>query len=158
MSYLQKEVGMLQKLKDTNYEAFHGDKDRAFRFMEQRLRAFPDYMDVVVRQQTLMPIWRAKYDGPEFREKCQDIDTERRRTHDDAIASVNALNRLSTKLDLPPFSRVDTNDRYAVAEMIQDYMSETYKTGIIKTESHPPINIKEHMHEIDQLTQGSPEL
>lgn len=156
MSYLQKEVSMLQKLKDTGYAAFKGDKDKAMRFMETKLASFPEYMDVVVRQQTLLPIWKMKYDGQEFRERVQDLDTERRRCHDGAIASVNALNRLSDKLELPPFSRVDTNDRYAVADMISEYVAETYRTGITKTDDRPVMDIKEHMAELDGMT--SPEI
>lgn len=147
MGYLQKEQRMLQKLADTNYAAFSGNKDRALKFMTRNLSAFPDYVNVVVRMETMGPIWKAQLDGPEYRERMQNIDTERRNTHNNAISSVNAMNRLSEKLELPPFSRVDTNDRHAVAEMISEYITEVYNTGINK-ESHPDIH--KHMNELTQ--------
>lgn len=150
MGYLQKEQRMLQKLVDTNYEAFHGDKDKALNFMSRRLEVFPEYMNIVVRMETMQPIWRAQFDGPEYRERVQSIDTERKRTHDSAIASVNALNRLSDKLGLPPLSRVDTEDRHAVTEMISEYVSEVYKAGTNKDYGH---DIKEHMQELQQSIQ-----
>lgn len=129
MSYLEKEIKILQKLKAQDYAAFSGNKDRALNFVSQKLQSFPDYMDIVIRQQTMIPIWKARYDGPEFRERCQDIDRSRRLTHDNAISSINGLNRLCKKLELEPFSTVDTTDRYAVADMIQDYTNEIYNAG-----------------------------
>ena len=150
MGYLQKEKQILQRLADTDYETFHGDKDKALNFMTKKLGVFPEYMGIVVRMETMQPIWRAQFEGQEYRERVQSIDTERKRTHDSAIASVNALNRLSDKLGLPPFSKVDTGDRHAVADMISEYVSEIYKTGTNKDYGH---DVQAHMKELQQAGQ-----
>lgn len=155
MSYLEKEIEILQTLKSRNYDAFHGNKDRALDFVSKKIRSFPEYMDVVIRQQTMMPIWRLKYDGPEFRERCQDIDNSRRLTHDNAIASINGLNRLCDKLGLEPFSTVDTKDRYAVADMIAGYVNEVYQAGQGQAEpgKRKEYDFQGHMDYIKQQTE-----
>lgn len=130
MTYLEKEQAILSKLQAENYASFDGDKEEAFDFLGARLDAFPAYVNAVVRMETMMPIWRARYDTQEFQDSVQRIDTERKHAHDAAIASVNILNRMSKSLGLEPFAEVDTNDRHAVAEMVGNYVNEVYNHGI----------------------------
>lgn len=129
MTYLEKEQRLIQRLNETNYEQFD-DKNDALTFLEQQLTAFSDYANVIIREQVMMPIWKAKYDGQELRDQIQNIDTTRRRMHDGAIASVNILNRLSNNLGLEPFVDIDTNDRHEVAKFIGEFIGETYNIGI----------------------------
>lgn len=130
MTFLEKQNAIIQKLHDTNYELFDGDKDEALDTLETELTAFPEYANVVIREQIMVPIWRERCEPEEFRENVQNMDTRRRDAHDNAITSVNVLNRISSKLGLEPFADIDTNDRHAVAEMVGQYTNELYNNGI----------------------------
>lgn len=127
--YLQKENAIIQKLHDTNYELFDGQKDEALDFLDDQLSKFSQYANIVISQQHLLPIYRVRYEGQDYRDHVESLDHNRRTIHNCAIDSVNILNRLSDKLGLEPFSDVDTKDRNAVANMIGDYIVEMYQTG-----------------------------
>lgn len=130
MNFAQKEAAIIQKMHDTGYQQFGGNKDKALEFLGSRLESFPDYANVVIREQVMTPIWRAKFDGQEFRDHVQDLDRQRRSAHDSAIMSVNILNRMSQSMGLEPFADIDTNDRYAVADFVGQYVNELYNNGI----------------------------
>lgn len=129
MTFLEKQNNLIQKLHDTNYELFDGDKDEALDTIESELTTFPEYANIVIREQIMMPIWRERCDPEEFRENVKNIDTRRRDAHENAITGVNVLNRLSAKLGLEPFADIDTTDRHAVANMVGKYTNELYNNG-----------------------------
>ena len=156
MGYLQKEIDMLNAMKKDDYASM-GGKDKAIGRLTRQLGAFPDYMNCVVRMEIMQPIWRAQLDGPEYRERVQAIDTERHHCHESAITAVNMLNRMSSRLGLEPFSEVDTNDRYAVADMVQEYMNEVYDAGQNRPQRQAEYSVKAHMKELDELMAGEPE-
>lgn len=130
MTYAQKESAMIRKMRETKYAAFGGNKDKALEFVGARLKAFPDYANIVVREQIMTPIWRVQYDGQDFRDRISDIDRQRRSAHDAAIMSVNILNRMCDKMGLPAYADIDTNDRHAVADFVGQYVNEIYNNGI----------------------------
>lgn len=132
MGFLDKEVELLNAIKAKP----DGDsKKRTMGVVSRSLQSFPEYMNVVVREQIMIPIWKNTLDGPEYREQVQSIDASRRNWHNNAINSINILNRVSDKLGLPPFATVDTDDRHAVAEFIEDYCCEIYEHGITPKEA-----------------------
>lgn len=133
MGLIDKQNELLRKLHDTNYELFDGDKDEALDFVSDQLTAFPDYANVVIREQVMMPIWQNTCEGSEFRENVQRIDAQRRNAHDCAISSIDILNRVNSQLGLEPFCDIDTNDRHAVADTVGKYVSELYGDGSGKT-------------------------
>ena len=133
MGLIDKQNELLRKLHDTNYELFDGDKDEALDFVNDQLMTFPDYANVVIREQVMIPIWNHTCEPEELRENVQSLDFTRRNTHECAISSINILNRVSNQLGLEPFSDVDTEDRYAVADMVGQYVSEMYGDGTGKT-------------------------
>lgn len=128
--FIQKEEALLRRLRETNYDLFDGDVDMAHKMLEDRLTIFPQYANVIIREQVMMPIWRNRCEPEEFRQNCMDIDRQRKHTHDAAIDSVNILNRMSKALGLEPYADVDTNDRYAVADFIGNFVNEVYNDGI----------------------------
>lgn len=130
MSYRAKQILIINALKATGYKMFDGDSADAMDFLERNLTSFPDYANVVIREQIMHPIWRVRYDGQELRDRIQDLDHTRRIKHDAAIASVNVLNRFSKNLGLEPFADIDTSDRHAVAAFIGSYVNEMYNNGI----------------------------
>lgn len=129
MTYIEKENAIIKKLHDTNYDMFDGDRDEALDFLDSQLNSFPEYANTVIRQQQLMPIYQARYEGQDYRDAIQEMDTRRHNNHESAISSVNVLNRLSKNLGLEPFAEVDTKDRVAVADFVGDYIGDVYKTG-----------------------------
>lgn len=140
MDFLQKQEGILKRLKETDYKLFDGDKEDAMDFLGERLEAFPKYANVVVREQIMLPIWRNRFEGQDLRDKIMDIDKSRKIAHDNAISSVNILNRTCRALDLPPFVDIDTSDRYAVADFVGEYVSQVYNHGIGKTMDDATLN------------------
>lgn len=135
MSYLEKEVRMLQEMERTHYATVGGEeaKEDALSFMGDQFDTFIDYANTVIRQQVMIPIWRTMYDGQDLRDKLESIDQTRRIEHDAAIGGVNILNRMADRLGLEPFADIDTSDRYAVADFIGTYVNEVYNQGIGKT-------------------------
>lgn len=129
MTYIEKEQNILNALQKQNYDMFDGDKDDALDFIANRLNAFPTYANIVINQQIMTPIIYQRYDGQELRDRIQSIDEHRKSAHDNAISSVNILNRLSNNLGLEPFATVDTSDRYKVADFIGEYVSQVYDMG-----------------------------
>ena len=139
-SYIQKEKDMLARLKATNYALYDDEytekspKEDALDDIEDSLRNFPEYANIVISQQQRLPIIYARYaDDPDtLRYQVTRLDTSRKIKHDACIASIGHLNAISDRLGLEPFMAVDTKDRYAVADAIGDYVNETYNHGIGK--------------------------
>lgn len=133
MSFLEKQNELLLKLHDTNYEMFDGDKEEALDFISESLSAFPNYANIVVKEQVMLPIWKHRCEPNEYRENVQMLDKQRRNAHDCAIDSMNMLNRLGDNLGLEPMFDIDTEDRHAVADAVGKYICEVYNDGIGKT-------------------------
>ncbi len=133
MSLIDKQNELLQKLHDTDYQCFDGDKEEAFDFVRGALEAFPDYANVVIKEQVMIPIWQRTCEGDEFRDNMQSIDRRRHDAHENAICSMDMLNRTNERLGLKPFFDIDTSDRYAVADTVGQYVCEMYNEGNGKT-------------------------
>lgn len=124
---------IIDELNATDYELFEGDKNEAMDFLSLQLMAFPKYANIVIKEQIMTPIWRNRYEGQDFRDRVQDIDSKRRICHENAISATNVLNRLSKNLNLPAFADVDVTDRHAVAEFVGGFVNEVYNNGIGNT-------------------------
>lgn len=158
-TFIEKERAILAKLKETDYEMFDGDEEEALNSIESRLEAFPKYANIVIREQMMMPIWKNRYEGQEYRDKIESIDASRRFAHEHAITSVNVLNRLSKSLGLEPFADIDTSDRHAVAEVVGEFVNEVYNKGIgngfddatyQKDKEYETSKIKEEMRKLNE--------
>ena len=160
MTFTEKEQQMLNKLKETNYLMFGGNKEHAFAFIAAQLQTFPDYTNTVIRQQIMQPIWYAKLDGQELRDAVSNMDRQRKSAHDAAIAGITILNRFSKNLDLEPFADIDTTDRHAVQEFVGTYVNEVYNQGISsggqfdsavlnKTQNYDTKNIADRVRKIN---------
>lgn len=130
-NYIEKEKNLLQKLKETNYAAFDGDRDDALNFVTDRLQTFPNYVNSVITEQMTIPMIRFRVDDPEQQGQMRmQIDRNRRICHDAAIDSVNQLNRISVLHGLPVFADIDTKDRTAVQDFCGEYVNQVYNNGI----------------------------
>ena len=121
---------LIGKLRESDYDLFDGNKDEAMDFLESKLTAFPHYANVVIQEQIMQPIWRARYDGQQLQDKVMEIDQKRRIKHESAIAAVSILNRVSKSFGLEPFADIDVTDRHQVAEFTGAFISEMYNNGI----------------------------
>lgn len=127
--YIQKENALLEAMKADNFAFFDGDEDEALEFIESKLLSLADYVNIVVRQQILIPLWRFRFDPDEVRQRTEDLDRQRYRIHNAAIASLTAINRLFSKHGLPAFAEVDTENRQAVADFAGSYVGDLYLQG-----------------------------
>lgn len=129
-TYLQKQAALIDKMRGSDGKL----DDMSYSFLTKAFEAFPDYANVVVRQQAMIPIWNARYEGQELRELVSDIDRQRHNYHEAAIASANMLNRMCKNNGLEPFFEGDITRRDHVADFVGDYVNEVYNHGIGKTD------------------------
>lgn len=157
--FIDKEKQLLEKLRQTNYEMFDRNKEEALDFVSQRLTAFPNYANVVIREQILTPIWRVNLGGQELRDQIMSMDQRRHSSHENAIASLNGLNRMCESLGMGRFADIDTDDRHAVADFVGDYVNELYNNGIgngfdeatsQKHREYDPDRTRQHIREMEQ--------
>ena len=127
--YIEKINLLINTLVESDYALFDGDKDDALEFIEGLLTTFPDYCNIVVRMQALIPVWKIRCEADEFRTRFTEIDTRRKHCHDACISAVDVLNRLFAQLSLGSFCDIDTSDRHVVANMVGDFVIELYRVG-----------------------------
>lgn len=135
MSFKNKEYQIIAALETRGYEIFghQQNKERVLQLLERNLLTFPEYANIVIREQIMMPIWKYRCEPEDLRINIQRIDTERRHAHDSAITAVDWLNRLCNELEISPFAEINTKDRHAVAELVGNIVGEMYNIGIGKT-------------------------
>lgn len=133
MTFLEKEQNLIKRLQETDYALFDNNKDECLTTIGNSLESFPNYANIVIKEQVMLPIWQFRLEGQEYRDKISGIDKDRKMAHDSAISNLSLLNNISDKLGLEPFAEVDTKDRYAVADFIGQYVNELYNKGIGKT-------------------------
>lgn len=136
---------VIQALHQSNYAMFDGNKDKALSFMEQRMMAFPNYTNVVIKEQIMTELWAAKfgYGSPEYRERYQEIDRQRHFAHNDACTSISIMNNTCKKLGIAPFTDFNVSlmtiddDKFArqqVADFAGDFCNDLYNKGIGRTD------------------------
>lgn len=130
MKAVDKIQKIIDKLEETNYDIFDGDREEAYDLMADSLNSMPNYVNSVVNEQIMMPIISARYDGQDYRDAVMKLDSTRRMCHDNAIIGINMMNRLCENLNLEPFAEVDTTDRHAVADFVGKTVNELYNQGI----------------------------
>ena len=126
MAGMQSIENLIEVWVKENFESFDHDKDDALDFLASQLKAFPDYVNIVVNEQIMMPIYQAKYEGQEYRDAVMDIDKSRRIAHDSAISSVNILNRACDRHGVSLFADIDTSDRHSLSQTRLYMLTHTY--------------------------------
>lgn len=129
-TYLQKQAALIDKMRGSDGKL----DEMSCSFLTRAFTAFPEYANVVIRQQTMIPIWNARYEGQDLRDRVSEIDRQRHNAHEAAISSANMLNRMCAKNGLEPFFDGNTADRYEVADFVGDYVNEVYNHGIGKAD------------------------
>lgn len=111
-------------------EAAKNDEDREFLLetIEDKVKAFPRYVETVYSMEVLTPIIYARYEGAEIREKVTALDESRRMAHESAIASCSCLNRLCGMMGIENLCP-ETDNRAIVADFVGMFVYEMYLVG-----------------------------
>ena len=129
MSYLAKEMELINAMKANEFDLFDGSADEAYDTLEHALESFVTYANTVIRMTVMVPIWKNRFDGEDLRDRISSIDATRRANHETAISSIAMLNRLMKAHGLQPFAEIDVTDRYQVADFVGAFVSEIYEAG-----------------------------
>lgn len=127
MSYIEKEYAILERLKETNYQIFECDKNKAMDFLEEQFGNLVTYLTFVVESRIVLSTAIAKTEGDNSQENK---NSENQSIHDNATNSIRNLNDICEKLGLELFADIDTNDHLAVSAFIGEYLDELYRKGI----------------------------
>lgn len=129
-NFLTKEEEIIRHMKESGWELGEGDSKEACEMFMSSLTPIVDYVNIVARQTAESPTLRHRFEGQELRTYIMENDRERKIAHNCCIGGMNQVNRLCARYGISPMFDVDTNDRYAVADMAGSYVNEIYNNGI----------------------------
>lgn len=75
-----------------------------------------NYVTAVDAMEVRIKVAQFRFDTAEFQEIVKDLDNQRRRHHEDAIACTNMLNRIAALYKVSPIFTGDISNRYEVAD------------------------------------------
>ena len=123
MSYIEKQTKILAKLKETDYNAFDGDKTAAMKFIEKHLLIIAGYTTAVTKADITAAVNSDKKESKKaYKETTLCVTAN----------SIATMNTLCTKLGLEKFMDIDTTDLTAVKNAVGEYTTELYNAGIGK--------------------------
>lgn len=158
--FLSKEEEIITKMKESGWELGDGDPKEACEMFITSLTPIVDYVNVVAKQTMESPTIRHRFEEQALRDYVMANDRERKMTHDCCIGGMNQVNRLCKRYNIAPMFDVDTNDRYAVADMAGLYVNEIYNNGIgnmdkavehLKTKNEQSYDPKEIDKDVDRI-------
>ncbi len=124
MDIIKKENEILEKLKESGYSMFGGDKEKALDYLEEQLMKVLMYDEEAIRAQIRN---RSRGGSPEEQESLR-----REAEYERMASGLDALNKMCADLGLTPFSDVDTGNMQAVEEFIGQCRQDIYNRGIRK--------------------------
>lgn len=127
--FVQREKALIKAMKAEDFATFDHDEKEAYDTLEGAFASFTNYGSIVIRMETMMPIWKTRCSGADYADRVSNIDRQRHNAHEAAIVNIRLLNRLSESYGLPPFADINTDDRHAVAGFIGQFMAEIYADG-----------------------------
>lgn len=116
-------------------ETTEAGRDETIEFLEMSLNKLVDYADLVVRQTVNFPLWKLRFDGADRLSRMEDSMYRRNHTHDAAIVTMRALDRLCRSYGVSELFGLPEGDpnmetvRAAAAQRIGVLMEEAYKAG-----------------------------
>ncbi len=120
MTFADKQKRILDKLCETNYSSFDGNKEKALDFVETHMLTIFGFTPDMTRLY--------------IRETVRDIDLTAAKNENisKAVISINALNDLCRDLGLEPFVDADTTNAEATSRLIGKMASQIFNAGINK--------------------------
>jgi len=86
-----------------------------------------NYISIVANLENAMIVAKFHMEANDYRRHIQNLDNNRRITHNALIASCNITNRLCKLYDLPPFFDIDLTDRHLVGDVIFEMIKELFE-------------------------------
>lgn len=140
MSYIRKIKQLYKALEDSGFQAYRtcGEsleeaKHDATEDILNATNSFNEYYNFLVMQPTRITSLSLRYEGQDYRDAIQKLDSDRKSKHDVAIGKVTQLNRQCENMKLGKFAEINTTDREAVANFIASFCAEAINrqtTGI----------------------------
>lgn len=140
MSYIRKIKQLYKALEDSGFqqyrtcgESLEEAKHDATEDILNATNSFNEYYNFLVMQPTRITSLSLRYEGQDYRDAVQKLDSDRKSKHDVAIGKVTQLNRQCENMKLGKFAEINTTDREAVANFIASFCAEAINrqtTGI----------------------------
>lgn len=126
---------LISKLVETDFAAYDGERDEVLEDLEKSFDSMLGYANHVIMQQYQFPIWNARFEGEQFREKVSESDRTRRNFHLGACAHINMVNRLCVKIGVEELfpglvASEDREGRRQAAVAIGTFICDLYHDGI----------------------------
>lgn len=117
------------RLNAENYfQLIKAEKDPdVLEYIENTVKNCCRYVEAVDMMETQLITARMRMEQDKYQEFIMNIDTNRRRLHNDAIASVNALNRIANANGIGNIFTGNNADRYEVADFCLDIVVAIFK-------------------------------
>ena len=119
MTALEKQQAICDRLKETDYAAFGGDKEAALR---EVFNGFSSIIKYVVG--TALAKEKLIVEKATGADSVENADPEEQAAYRELTDSINRLNELSKKLGLEPFADIDMADPDSVRRFAGEYTME----------------------------------
>lgn len=119
MTALEKQQAICDRLKETDYAAFDGDRETALR---EVFYGFSSIIKYVIG--TALAKEKRNAERAAGMDAAEDADREEQDGYRKLTDSINMLNDLSKELGLEPFADIDTSDPDAVLRFAGEYTAE----------------------------------
>jgi len=103
------------------------DDNEVLEFLDETLNAFAEYVRVVNEMENCISILRFRLEPEQYRQTLENLDRNRRITHNSVIAGVKMINRMCKAKELPLFFEGDITDRIEVAEFAMKFVAIVFK-------------------------------
>lgn len=118
MTALEKQQAICDRLRETDYAAFDGDRETALREVINGFSSIIKYVIGTALAKEKMFVEQAGMNTAENAEREEQAEYQK------LTDSINMLNDLSKKLGLEPFADIDTSDPHAVRRFAGEYTME----------------------------------
>ncbi len=120
MTALEKQQALCDRLRETDYAPFNGDKETALREVFNGFSSIIEYVIGTALAKEKMIVEQAA--GRDT--SGESADPEEKAAYQKLTDSINMLNDLSKKLGLEPFADIDTSDPDSVRRFAGEYTME----------------------------------
>ena len=103
------------------------DDDEMLEFIKERMQYICRYVESVTAMEYSMPLLRARFEGQELREKIENLDRNRRISHEAAISAVKQLNRLCVSEGVEKLYSGDEENRYEIGDFCGEVVNTLFE-------------------------------
>ena len=122
MTALEKQQALCDRLRETDYAAFGGDKDKAMKEVFGGFFSIIEYIVNTARKKNKLLAEKAA--GVDVSDREEMSPEDEKAAYRKLTDALNMLNGLSKELGLEPFADIDMNDRKAVCKFASEYTVE----------------------------------